>query len=448
MGGGTLGMAGAADSRAQSQSEDSAGDHSQLISWRSVATFWRAMTASKSELSAHDAAATLFRFFRSEHVLDLKLIFTLTAFLFCIHVLSVVAFALIPPTYHLFSHILPYLLAHLSERLATSPFTLNDEGTLLLHGVEKFIALYVHGFEVLADIPKALVTYFCPAIPLYGGIVAWAYLSAATRLGVVDLFACEIRTVCRVGTAFDIGKAYIAKRKNLLDEAHRVSVEADRDDGPKNITVEKPSPESKGFVSQEDYFPVFGSNSHDLEALEALVVGNITEFYTYMKVTHDLQRKLAEAASSQESAAVLENLIYVLFLAYESGRKAITELIEFEPTRAENIIIILITELECYSFLCKHFTDRNDELRFSRLKLREAGYKRIVSKLISDAKAPHGSNDQYWVPAQRTIPELRRRYDVVQKTLRECAKRAPRSVRLRPHHGARSSKATASAAAS
>jgi hypothetical protein len=61
-------------------------------------------------------------------------------------------------------------------------------------------------------------------------------------------------------------------------------------------------------------------------------------------------------------------MIYVIFLGYESARKAIKELIEYEPTKAENMMMILLTELECYTFLCDHY--QNDTLRFERLAFR------------------------------------------------------------------------------
>ena len=36
------------------------------------------------------------------------------------------------------------------------------------------------------------------------GNVSWAYLNASKRLGVVDLFACEIGTLCRVSARFPL----------------------------------------------------------------------------------------------------------------------------------------------------------------------------------------------------------------------------------------------------
>jgi hypothetical protein len=310
------------------------------------AKLWHAYwVRDNEELDAHDAASTLFRFFRSEHVHDLRLIFDVATFLLFILVV----------------------------------------GAIILSLTE---------FKTAA---ASLAT----VVSIYGAILAWTYLTAGKRLGVVDLFACEIATVCRVGTIFDVGRNYIKKYEN--------------------VAIEVPSLHSTSFVSQEDYFPIFAHNSQDLQALEALVVSHITEFYTYMKATRDLQRKLAQIETVEAAREVTANIIYTLFLGYESGRKAIDHLIEFQPTKNENIIVILLTELECYSFLCKHF--KGDDLRFNRLQLREADYEEIPG-LWNEVNAPHKKkeNEKYWAPAQRMVPELQTRYRCALETVQRCAR--------------------------
>jgi hypothetical protein len=343
-----------------------------LISKGWFTTLCRAWRAPDDQLTAHEAASTLFRFFRSQHVIDLKLIANLAILFLLLYFLFVVAFAVARPLFH---------ICTLMEVHGRSEVLSTYGGTTGLIG---------HSFEVFAaTVLPALGTYFAPAIPVCCAIIAWAYLSAAKRLGVVDLFGCEIRTLCRVGTAFDIGKLYI----EMYDRGR----------------VSDPPAHSNGFVSQEDYFPVFSSNSDDLQSLEAMVVGNITEFYTYMKAARDLQRKLAEAKSLEATKATLANLIYVLFLGYESGRKAVKDLVEFEPTQAENIIVILLTELICYSFLCKHFAKIGDHLRLSRLTLRVDDYNMAMADIFSKVE-PRDADDKYWGPAKRTLLGLQERY--------------------------------------
>lgn len=316
-----------------------------------LVSLWRALPISNVELSAKEAASTLFRFFRSAHVADLRSIFEVTCLVFFLHVLIV--------------------------------------------GGTEIIQYFLYSKPFLAVL-KSTGTYIGPAIPIYGAVIAWTYLSGSSRLGIVDLFACEISTLCRVGTIFDVGKRH-----------------AEMGGSPPTHPVI--------FVSQENYFPVFENNSADLKLLEAIVVTNITEFYTYMKAMRDSQRRLAklqkgmgkptESASGAQDlswTAAVASAIYMLFLGFESARKAIKYLIEFEPTRAETVIVILLTELVCYAFLLKHF--ENDELRRSRLNLRARNYRYIVPRLYHEATADHGKNQKYWLTAKETASELARRY--------------------------------------
>jgi hypothetical protein len=325
-------------------------------------TLVRAVMAPDADLTAQESASTLFRFFRSNHVADLRVIANLATCLIGLHTV-LVALA----------------------------------GWMSTIGWSNFLTF--------------LFTWLGPSLTIYGGIVAWTYLSAATRLGVVDLFASEISTLCRVGTIFDIGKHYV----KLHDEPPP----------EEPTTTTKPAVGSvSSFVSQENYFPVFNDNSQDLQRLEAPVVRKITEFYTFMKAARDSQRRLGQTKPSQAAktdAGTTEtktadpwreavcNVIFMIYLGYESGRKAIEELIEYEPSAAENITVILLTELECYSFLCKHF--EKDQLRHSRLEARRPIYKSIVPQLYKKVNSEHAHDDEDWIKAKNTLPELTVRYD-------------------------------------
>ena len=350
-------------------------------------TLWRAWRVrDNEELWAEDAASTLFRFFRSKHVADLKLVAKLALFLLALHILLVVTSSIVTDITQYKTH--PALPKDLAD------------------------------LRLLVGIFPSLVKYVGPAITIYGAIVAWAYLVASKRLGVIDLFACEISTLCRVGTIFDVGKLYV----DMYDQGNA----AEKHAKAKHIAS------SQSFVSQEDYFPVFEHNSSDLESLEALVVESITEYYTYMKAARDLLRKLASIdvshiSKSSDSTAdgtvkvdpwhqTVADVIYVLFLGYESARKAITDLTEFQPTQAEHTIVILLTELVCYSFLCKFL--RHDNVRFARLQLRQSDYERVVPALIQEVKSGYDGNQRkYWAPAQGTISELERRFHDAMTTL-------------------------------
>ena len=348
---------------------------SGLFSGLSFRALARAMgRVPTEELTAKESASTLFRFFRSKHVRDLKLIFASALFVLAMHLFVVFCLGLGSAVHTYFSL---SAAAGIIERLFTA--------------AGAFLSFFI--------------TYVGPALPVYGVIVGWAYQTASSRLGIVDLFACEISTLCRVGTIFDIGKRYVDSY----------------DAGPGPVRT---SAASDKFVSQEEYFPVFDNNSRDLQLLEASVVNNITEFYTYMKAMRDSLRKLAEvpaqpAAPGVAAAAAtgeadpwhgaMVNVIYLLYLGYESARKAVNDLIEFQPARAERSIVILLTELKCYAFLRKHF--KADDLRRKRLQLREAGYRRDIRKLYHEVKASSGHSDELWVQARETLPVLVLRYN-------------------------------------
>ena len=223
--------------------------------------------------------------------------------------------------------------------------------------------------------------FFVPVLGVLGAVIAWAYQSGSTRLGVIDLFACEISTLCRVATVVDTARRYAGKFDRPPSEP------ADADSSH--------SPPPHHFTSQENYFPVFESNTRDLQALEARVVVNITEFYTYMKAFRDYLRTLAEItpqpeldSSPSESLLLLHswheavvNVVFMLFLSLESARHAIADLVEFQPEKAERTIVILISELEAYRFLRSQFTNEQD-VRYQRLNLRESNYQGLVPKLI------------------------------------------------------------------
>jgi hypothetical protein len=166
---------------------------------------------------------------------------------------------------------------------------------------------------------------------------------------------------------------------------------------------------------------VFSSNSGDLKLLEVLVVTNITAFYTYMKAARDLLGELAKGPKSGTEAwnNTVTDLISVLFLGYERARKAVNDLIEFQPVQDENKIVILITELECYVFLRKQF----DGVRLARLRLRERTYTQEVPVLYSRVMS-HKEGDDDWREAMTTIPELESCYkEAVNEDLKLAALR-------------------------
>lgn len=334
------------------------------------------------DLKKNESSATLNRLFDSQHVLDLKLILSISL----LSSLSAVALILIIVTFDHFGSIF------------TSGGSINFQSILMRFGDTVSTSLQLIG----------------PIAAVFGVIAAWAYRSASTRLGIVDLFASEIRSSCRVGTVFDIASRLATAYHSNGHSEQNVMLH-DR---------KQPSVDLSHFDSKEDYFQVFGSNTRDLQLLEERVVVTITGFYTYMKAMRDSLRRLENLPQgSKQWRYTLCNVIYMVFLAYEQAREAIELLVEFQPDRAESKVTILITEIEAFGFLRDYF-DVNTDFRGQRLQLRVDGYKALVpdlAKKISGclAKEICASKDdrknsphkkEAWQKAHTTMAELADRY--------------------------------------
>jgi len=177
-----------------------------------------------------------------------------------------------------------------------------------------------------------IVTFITPVLGVLGAVLTWAYQAGSARLGVVDLFACEISTLCRVAAIV-----------NTVRRAVDRFMQGPR--GEPSRSGGSHTPGAHAFTSQESYFPVFDSSVRDLQTLEARVVINITAFYTYMKAVRDSMRALAEigpqpaepnsAATDTPTAGswheAARNVVYMLFLGLESARHSIAHLVEFQP---------------------------------------------------------------------------------------------------------------------
>lgn len=209
------------------------------------------------------------------------------------------------------------------------------------------------------------IKFSFPIMGVASGVVAWVYRTAAVRLGVVDLFASEIMTLCRVGTAMDVG--IINVKRWEMGHAAR----------PEQAWMAADT-HHLSFNSEEQYFPIFSQNSKDLEVLEAEVVSKVTSFYTYMKVLRDLYRQAnaTHSGSKDELEKILFNTVYMLFLGYEAARYSIKHLVEYDPTNVENTIIILLTEIVVFKCVLSYFEniDTDHDFRYERLKMRLPGY--------------------------------------------------------------------------
>jgi hypothetical protein len=172
-------------------------------------------------------------------------------------------------------------------------------------------------FEILSGITAAVVA-----------ALNWTYQTGSCRLGSIDLFGCEISVICRVCLVVDFGRASIEPLNlSLHDAAGTIPGDSSAGDRLK-------------FTSEEHYTPVYDGNLSDLRPLDADVVNHVTEFYTYRKTMLDYLRKIASAPSEAHAKLTMQ-MIYMQFLMYESGRKAILRLIEFYPNKADGLEPVL-----------------------------------------------------------------------------------------------------------
>lgn len=316
-------------------------------------------------------SSTFVRLGRSRHVADLRLIFSVAVILMIIGVIAAEAFCFEYQVVtnwkelHGADSVWPWIRQVFAAAIASGPF--------------------VAGICILG-----------------GGVLAWTYQSGSARLGVVDLFACEIATLCRVFAVSDVVPRYVSLFENGPDAGH-----------PHPIDGELPA-DTNRFTSQESYFPVFDSSVKELQALEADVVKHVTAFYTYMKVMRDSLRRLAEikppgpnGPRDDDWHRAICNVIYMQFLGLESARKAIKDLVEFEPTQAEDMITVLLSELVAYGFLRQQF---RGDIRQRRLEARDESYRRdipILNRLVVTATGPD------WDAAKDLATEMMKRFDLV-----------------------------------
>jgi hypothetical protein len=345
-------------------------------------------------LQTGDPAATLDRLFSSEHVKDLRLIIAVA-------VIAVLLVFVIGLPLAVENEVQGNWQAYFGS---PAPGIARDP--TLLQNRSKWIFVHI-GFAAVGN----FLRFFLPVLAVFGAVVAWAYQVASARLGVVDLFACEISTLCRVAAVVDTVRRFVGR--------------FDQGSAPEVPLSAHGSHPTYQFTSQESYFPVFEHGVRDLQSLEARVVINITAFYTFMKAARDRLRTFAQLdppTAELESASKKDgpredavcNLIYMLFLAMESARYAVKDLVEFEPEKAERTIVILISELEAYRFLYRKFPRKND-VHHQRIILRDADYQDLVPELCSSVMKGRASEktearNSQWEPALRLLPELQRRY--------------------------------------
>lgn len=255
------------------------------------------------------------------------------------------------------------------------------------------VAIVAEGIWAVAKGRSDALTYILAVMAASGAVMAWAYQTGGMRLGIVDIFACEIATLCRVGTIVDLVPRLVATFDALNAGATTVA------ENPSERVI-------NDFDPHENYEPVFNNNARDLQVLDALVVTNVTQFYTYQKAMRDYWRQLPQATTLEKRQAVMTSVIYMHFLALESARFAIAELIEYEPNEADTTLVILLSELPAFAFLLKRFEPLQD-LRYRRLHLRVDAYKATIPDMCCRILQ---SKDDVWGKLQETANDVARCY--------------------------------------
>jgi hypothetical protein len=305
----------------------------------------------RATLRDEEADATFIRLTRSKHVADLQLIAVVT--LYCAAIFPIV-----------------------SLLLAGLHVLFSDHWKIYWEHPYRWWVPFVFFGELGAVVLSIAGGFYA----IVGTILAWCYQSGSARLGIVDLFACEMTTLCRVCTIVEL-------TQKCIDAFNKVDAD------PNNKKeVARVREGFSHFDSAEVYTPVFDANAKDLQVLNVGVVTNITSFYTYWKAMRDAFRQLASTVTGKPSEIDFErwkgamcNVIYMQFLAFESARKAIDDLIEFEPSHAENKITILLSELPAFHFLLDQFT--NEDVRHKRLELRRHEYPDIIEAVRTKTEA-------------------------------------------------------------
>lgn len=216
--------------------------------------------------------------------------------------------------------------------------------------------------------------------------INWCYQTGNSRLGVIDLFGCEISTLCRVLLVTDFARLTVERAAEPPADPHT------------------PRP----FTSQEDYTPVYDKQIGDLIPFDVSVVKNVAEFYSYYKTMVDYLRARAAAAGDAAYRALTDQMLYMLYLMCESGRMATVALIEFDPDQVESVVNILCSELVLYAHLARVFAD---DYRGKRLILRRARYDAIIQRIRRRLFPDDGAVlVPAWSRARATWVELERRY--------------------------------------
>jgi hypothetical protein len=367
--------------------------------------FWRWCFRSKLERTG--PASTFVRLLTSEHVKDLQLIGECAIAFWLIAVSATIVNGIgLRLVWEEHDHDLHAILAMIIPNLETI--------------WTKFITKVIQDHAILGAVTAGA-----------GLVLNWVYQTGSKRLGVVDLFACEISALCRASFVVDFATLSVGQ----ATADHKTS---DAAVSLHSQPTDAATSQARRFTSEEHYTPVYDGTLSDLQPLDVTVVTFVTEFYTYRKAMMDYLRSITAEAPGERQTALRTMMIYMQFLMYESGRHAIGKLIEFEPNREESLINILCSELIVFNYLNKNEQLKND-YRGPRLRLREDEYRWVVPttyyKTLDAAQTIKPGTTENWVRALSVVPELKRRFELVIGTMPSREElRAQKFAAMSPQH--------------
>jgi hypothetical protein len=201
-------------------------------------------------------------------------------------------------------------------------------------------------------------------------VAAWTFQTANGRFGAADIFASEIVTLCRIARVVDFVQ-------HMVDSY--------RDGKP--ISLGK---------STQDYVVIFHNNSKDLEILDGNAVSWVTEFYVYFKAMLDTMSRLPDSANGKllpadEMAAYKElllSVIYMAFLAFESGRHALMQLVDDKSAREEAVLTALLNEIPAYLLLYEVYGLKRCDVRWHRINGRLPQYETLTKQIACVLERP------------------------------------------------------------
>jgi hypothetical protein len=151
-------------------------------------------------------------------------------------------------------------------------------GTIALWTISVALLLVQAGIKVnpAPDLTKhmSFVDYIVTQHAVFGGITAvlglvlsWIYQTGSKRLGVVDLFACEISAICRISLAVDFARNCVTEAEEELGSPVKQSADVVAKPPLASVSAVSTASRPYKFTSQEHYTPVYDGNLADLQPL-------------------------------------------------------------------------------------------------------------------------------------------------------------------------------------